>query len=75
MLADSGRLCDACGVAIADGQKYHRRRVASLAEALGSAKSATGAEPTFVIDDDGSVTMELCQTCGSEPKPGSTLVS
>ena len=65
MLKDADRLCDACRGLIPAGSKYRRRTMPSLAAALLALCDESKDDPTFVVNDDGSVTMELCLACGS----------
>jgi hypothetical protein len=63
VLKDADRLCDVCRRQIPAGSEYRRRTMASLAAALLALGDEAAADPTFVVNDDGTVTMELCLAC------------
>lgn len=63
MLNDADRLCDVCRKEIPPGSNYQRRTMPSLAAALLALGDNPNSDPTFIVNDNGTVTMELCLAC------------
>jgi len=63
MLKDGERVCDVCGDKIPKGQKYRKSMMPAQAAALLSSTDDPDLIPTWTVNDDGTVTMDICLTC------------
>ena len=63
MLKDAQRICDVCGEHIPKGKNYRRISMRAETAALLSALDDLNLVPTWSVNDDGTVTMELCLDC------------
>ena len=63
MLKDGERVCDICGEGIPKGQKYQKSTMPIEAAALLSAPDDPELIPTRTLNDDATVTMDICLTC------------
>ncbi len=63
MLKDNVRVCDVCGEEIPKGQKFRKSTMSTRAANLLSESGDPDLTPTSTVNDDGTVTMDICLTC------------
>lgn len=63
MLKDGGRVCDVCGEEIPKGQKFRKSTMPAHAATLLPATDDPDLIPTWTVNDDGTVTMDICLMC------------
>ena len=63
MLKERKRMCDVCGEHIPQGTHYRKSTMPAEAAALLSAPGDPDLIPTWTVNDDGSVTMDICLEC------------
>lgn len=63
MLKDGKRFCDVCAEDIPKGTKYLKSTMPAQAAALLSARDDPGLIPTWTVNDNGTVTMDICLEC------------
>jgi hypothetical protein len=62
VLKDKQRLCDVCGEDIPKGAKYRKSTMSAQDAGLPAASDDPDMIPTWMANDDGTVTMEICLT-------------
>ena len=63
MLNNGDRVCDVCGEALPTGQKFRKSTMPAHAATLLAATYDPDLTPTYAVNDDGTVTMDICLTC------------
>ena len=70
MIRERNRICDVCGDGIPKGTKYSKSTMPAEAAALLAAGNGPGTTPTWTVNADGTITMDICQECEISMGPG-----
>jgi len=62
-LNNGDRVCDVCGEALPTGQKFRKSTMPAHAATLLSTSNDPDLTPTWTVNDDGTVTMDICLSC------------
>jgi len=60
---DRQRMCDVCGEDILQGEKYRTATMPAQAAEMLSATDDPDSIPTWTVNDNGTVTLDICLTC------------
>lgn len=63
MLSDKIRICDICADEIPVGTTYRKSTMLPEAAELFAATEDPDVRPTWTINPDGAVTLDICPTC------------
>jgi len=63
MLKEHKRICDVCGEEITSGTKYRKSTMPADAATLLATADDPDLIPTWTINADGTITMDICLEC------------
>jgi hypothetical protein len=72
MLKDHMRVCDVCEAEIEPGEKYFRNTLHAYAAAMLLENDNPALVPSFTQNADGTVNLDICQTCYLSMEPSDT---